>query len=185
MIRVSFAFFALLLATASSAATEAGWALVRDGGQAVLLRHARVSGAGEPTGFDIANCRTQRNLSEQGRSQARRIGALFAARAAPIERVLSSRACRALDTATLAFEDNKPEPFPALDPSDGDGEAAKARTAAVKAEIGRFTGTGNLLLVTDGENIQALTGVMPREGEALIVRLEGDAVHVLARIVFN
>ncbi len=185
MIRVAVAFFALLLAVVPAAATEAGWALVLDGGQVVLLRHARVSGAGEPTGFDIANCHTQRNLSEQGRSQARRIGALFAARAAPIDRVLSSRTCRALDTATLAFEDNKPEPFPALDPFNGAAEAAKTQTEAVKAEIGRFAGTGNLLLVTDGENIQALAGVMPREGEALIVRVEGETIHVLAHIVFN
>ena len=48
-----------------------------------------------------------------------------------------------------------------------------------------FSGSGNLVLVTHQENIVALTGVSPREGEAVIVRPEGDKLHVLGRIIFN
>ncbi|RUW17586.1 histidine phosphatase family protein, partial [Mesorhizobium sp. M4B.F.Ca.ET.013.02.1.1] len=88
----------LLLASATAHATDAGWALLRDGGHIVLLRHAMVTGAADPANFDIAKCPTQLNLSARGQQQASRIGALFAARAAPIERVLSSRYCRCLDT---------------------------------------------------------------------------------------
>ena len=95
----------ILLGATAAQATEAGWALLRDGGHVVLMRHAMISGTTDPANFDIEKCTTQRNLSERGKQQARKIGALFAARAAPLERVLSSRYCRCLETARIAFRD--------------------------------------------------------------------------------
>lgn len=184
MLRLAAALIFLVSATVAEA-TEAGWALLRDGGHVVLLRHAMVTGSGDPAGFDIDNCATQQKLSERGKQQARKIGALLAARAAPIDRVLSSRYCRALDTAVIAFEDNKVEKFEPLDLLSKDEAVAEKQNAAVRAEIGNFTGDGNLILVTHLENITALTGAGAREGEAVIVSLEGDALRVLARIIFN
>ncbi len=96
---------------------RSGWALLRNGGHVILMRHAMAPGTGDPSNFDLENCRTQRNLSDRGRQQARRIGALFSARAEPVEKVLSSRWCRALDTARLAFGDRLVEPFPPSTPS--------------------------------------------------------------------
>ena len=173
-----------LVAATAAEATEAGWALLRDGGHAVLLRHAAVTGSGDPAGFDIDVCSTQQKLSERGKQQARKIGALFAARAAPIDRVLSSRYCRALDTASLAFEDNKAEPFAPLDLLSKDPAEAAAQDAAVVKEIAGFSGDGNLVLVTHLENIVALTGALAREGEAVIVGVDGDRLRVLAGIIF-
>jgi phosphohistidine phosphatase SixA len=184
MLRLAAALFALLLLTPSQA-TEAGWALLRDGGHVVLLRHAMVTGAGDPAGFDIDKCATQQKLSERGKQQARKIGALFAARAAPIDRVLSSRFCRAFDTARIAFQDNKAEKFDALDLLSNDSAKVKAQNAAVLKEVGNFTGDGNLVLVTHLENIVAMTGVSAREGEAVIVGLDGERLRVLGRIIFN
>jgi phosphohistidine phosphatase SixA len=183
MFRVLFAFLIVFAATAAQA-TEAGWALLRDGGHIVLMRHAMIGGATESANFDIAKCATQRNLSERGKQQSRKIGALFAARAAPVERVLSSRYCRCLDTARIAFE-NEPELFEALDLLNTDETAKKAQNDAVMAEIRNFSGSDNLVMVTHAENIQALAGVSPREGEAVIVRPDGDKLHVLGRIIFN
>ena len=97
----------LLLFAAEARATEAGWALLRDGEHVVLLRHAMAPGAADPANFDIEKCSTQRNLSERGKQQARKIGALFAARAAPTERVLTSRYCRTRETARLAFGERR------------------------------------------------------------------------------
>ncbi len=102
MLRVIVAVLMLAFA-AEAGATEAGWALLRDGEHVVLLRHAMAPGAADPGNFDIEKCSTQRNLSERGKQQARKIGALFAARAAPTERVLASRYCRTKETARLAF----------------------------------------------------------------------------------
>src|SRR5690606_29222787 len=127
------AVLALLLVATPAMATEAGWALLREGGHVVLMRHAYSLGAADPPGFDIEKCDTQRNLSDRGRQQARRIGSLFAARAAPVERVLSSRLCRALDTGRIAFGERLVEPFPALDPAPaGETGPPEGREAALE-----------------------------------------------------
>lgn len=176
----------LLLTVGPARATEAGWALLREGGHVVLLRHAAVIGFDEPANFDIENCRTQRNLSERGKLQARRIGALFAARAAPIERVLSSRYCRCLETAGLAFGERNVEEFEPLDSyADDSEEALQERGKAVIEEVASYTGSGNFVLVTHLANIMSLTGQSAREGEAVIVRADGERLQILGRIVFN
>ena len=164
-------------------ATEAGWALLREGEHVVLLRHAMAPGATDPARFDITKCSTQRNLSERGRQQARRIGALFAARAAPTERVLTSRYCRSKETARLAF--GEAEEFAPLDPPAADEAEREAQLQGVVAEVANYSGSGNLVLVTHLETIQALTGQTAREGEAVIVGSEGEKLHVLGRIIFN
>lgn len=184
MLRIAAALLCLM-AVAPASATEAGWALLRDGGHVVLLRHAMSPGTSDSKGFAIADCATQRNLSERGKQQAKRMGALFATRAERTERVLSSRFCRCLETASLAFEYNKVEPFEPLDLLPADPAAAKAANDAVLAEIRDFSGPGNLVLVTHLENIRALTGRSPREGEAIIVDPDSESLKVIGRIVFN
>lgn len=174
-----------LLASLPAAATEAGWALLREGGQVVLLRHARAPGVSDPANFDIADCKTQRNLSEAGESQARRIGALFAARAAATERVLSSRYCRAFDTARIAFGETLVEAFPALDRLSRNELGKEKALAAVFSAAEAFSGTGNLIMVTHAENIMGSTGQGAREGEAVIVRAEGKTLRVIGRVAFN
>jgi len=182
MLRLALAFFLFAVPTLARA-TDAGWALLRDGGHVVLLRHAFVTGNTDPANFDIDNCATQLNLSERGKQQSSRIGALFTARAAPIGRVLSSRYCRCLDTARIAFE-TEPEPFAPLDLLKTDPEQKAAQLAAIMKEIRGYSGSDNLVLVTHLENIEALTGIAPREGEAVVVAPEGDALKVLGRVTF-
>ncbi len=182
LVRLILAVF-LLCVPSLAHATDAGWALLRQGGHVVLLRHAMTSGTVDPANFDIAKCNTQRNLSERGKQQARKIGALFGARSAPVEKVLSSRYCRCLDTARIAFE-AEPEPFEPLDPPSGE-EAANARQlSAIVDAVRGYSGSDNLVMVTHLENIKALTGVAPREGEAVIVGVEGDGLRALGRVTF-
>ncbi|MCV0397966.1 MAG: histidine phosphatase family protein [Rhizobiaceae bacterium] len=187
MIRIVLLICSLLIAL-PAAATEAGWALLRQGGHVVLISHAAAPGAGDPANFDIEDCRTQRNLSEQGRLQARKMGALLAARAAPVTRVLSSRYCRALDTARQAFDADIIEPWPALDSLANNEDAERERSAEVIGFVNSYTGSNNVVLVTHQDNITALTGVRPRDGEAVIVgpKPEGeDGLAVLGRIIFR
>jgi hypothetical protein len=182
MFRFALALFLLTLPSLAHA-TDAGWALLRDGGRVVLLRNAMTNGTTDPANFDIAKCSTQRNLSQRGKQQAGRIGALFGARSAPVERVLSSRYCRSLDTARIAFE-TEPEQFEPLDLLSTD-EAVRARQLEATVDEARnYSGSGNLVMVTHLENIKALTGVSPREGEAVIVGVEGDGMRALGRVTF-
>ncbi|MFA6155914.1 histidine phosphatase family protein [Mesorhizobium sp.] len=181
---IRFVLALLLLAIPAAAqATDAGWALLRDGGHVVLLRHAMVTGTTDPANFNIDSCPTQVNLSARGKQQASKIGALFAARAAPIERLLSSRYCRCLETARIAFE-TEPEPFAPLDLLKGDDTQKAEQIAAIMKEIRDYSGSDNLVMVTHLENIVALTGISPREGEAVVVEPQGDTLRVLGRVTF-
>ncbi len=185
MLRLASAVAVLFtLALSPANATEAGWALLRNGGQVVFLAHANAPGTGDPANFDIDNCRTQRNLSDRGRQQARGIGALFAARAEPVEEVYASRYCRTLDTARLAFGGDA-EPLAALDEPSADDDVNRAAQDAVIELIREYSGSGNLVLVTHPATVQEMVGVRPREGEAVIVAPEGDGIRQIGRIVFN
>src|SRR5262245_66414487 len=92
----------LLLAPTLGAADEALWDLLRAGGRIVLMRHATTTpGVGDPPGFRAGDCPTQRNLTDAGRDEARRVGAAFRARGIPIGRVLSSQWCRCVGPGRL------------------------------------------------------------------------------------
>jgi phosphohistidine phosphatase SixA len=77
---------------------------LRQGGYTILLRHAATQEfTPDPNLLDIDDCSTQRNLSEEGRRQAERIGRSFAKLGIPVGKVLSSPYCRCLETGRLAF----------------------------------------------------------------------------------
>src|SRR5688572_32265912 len=98
------AFIALLALPEAAPASEHAWALLKAGGQVVLLRHAITTpGVGDPPGMRLDDCKTQRNLTDDGRQHARRVGEAFRTRGIAVTRVLSSPWCRCLETAKLAF----------------------------------------------------------------------------------
>jgi len=106
-------------------------------------------------------------------------------RGAKTEQLLSSRYCRCLDTAGYAFDDRNPEIFAALDPLPADPAAAKAQQDEIVARVKSYSGSGNLIMITHKDVIQALTGVSAHEGEAVIVKADGDKLRVLGKILFN
>src|SRR4030066_1224172 len=69
-------------------ADEALGELLQAGGQVAVIRHAStVPGFGDSPGFRLDDCSTQRNLSEAGREESRRIGAAFRKRGVPVGRI--------------------------------------------------------------------------------------------------
>ena len=76
---------------------------LKKGGKLIFIRHAYAPGGGDPENFDINNCDTQRNLSEEGRNQAKKIGNFFKDSDVQIFKVFSSEWCRCKDTAKIAF----------------------------------------------------------------------------------
>lgn len=67
----------------------------------VVLRHAHAPGVGDPAGFRLDDCATQRNLDARGRRQAAALGAAWQASGFHPTRVMSSAWCRCQDTARL------------------------------------------------------------------------------------
>ena len=150
------------------------WQTLRTGrGYAVLLRHALAPGTGDPAGFRLGDCSTQRNLSLEGRRQAIAIGAQWRSKGLPVDRVLTSRWCRARDTARLLAV-GKVRAYPALDSSFTVSDAtASRRTAKVRSLIDRHRGKrGVLVLVGHQVNITDLTGVAPPSGGAVVVKAD-------------
>ncbi|MGH2688505.1 MAG: histidine phosphatase family protein [Actinomycetota bacterium] len=169
----------LLFLPAAAAGNEALWALLKGGGQVVVMRHASTDpGVGDPPGFRLEDCATQRNLSPKGREEARRVGAAFRARGIPVGRVLSSRWCRCLETARLAF--GAAEPWPPLNSFFDDRRREPEQTRSVRALAGERPGTGNVVLVTHQVNISALTGVFPAPGEIVVLTPQGSGMFRVA-----
>ena len=160
-------------------ADEGLWRRLAAGGQVVLLRHATTTpGVGDPTGFRLDDCVTQRNLTDAGREESRRIGAAFKARAIPVDRVLSSRWCRCLETARLAF--GSAEPWEALSSLFADRTRQAEQTRAFQALAGEKRAGGNTILVTHGANIVAFVGVSPAMGEMVIVTPQSNGTFTVA-----
>lgn len=169
------------------AETDALWSALQAGGLAILLRHAQTEpGTGDPPGFRIGDCSTQRNLSVEGRRQAARIGAALAARRVRVDRVLSSQWCRCLDTARLAFPGATVELYPALNSFFEDRSAELRQTRDVLASIASIRAPGNVAFVTHHVNILALTGEAVGSGEAVLVRpARGSAPLVVGRVALG
>ena len=145
------------------------WAALEAGGHVVLMRHAIAPGGGDPPGFRLEDCSTQRNLSDEGRAQARSTGEAFRSRGAPVDRVLTSQWCRCRETAEM-LQLAPVEEYPVLNSFFSDRSTADSQTEALRRFIGDLKLRGNVLLVTHQVNITALTGVFPASGEMVILR---------------
>lgn len=154
-------------------------ALMRRGNHIILMRHAAtVPGVGDPDGFVLTQCASQRNLSDQGRADAVRIGQAFVRLGIPVADVLSSRWCRCLDTARLAFGRVTPAPMlNSMFRDSADGSARKQREVA--SWLRGHHDAGNVVMVTHDVNIQALAGQVVRQGEMVLATSEQGALRVV------
>ena len=169
-------------ASAPAADEEQLFEALRTGRAAALLRHALAPGTGDPAGFRLDDCATQRNLSAAGRDQARAIGERLRGQGIAQAQVYSSQWCRCLETARL-LELGAVKELPALNSFFGDRASAGAQTAALKDFLNSGTGAAPVVLVTHQVNIAALTGQGARSGEIVVVALPfEDEGSVLGRI---
>ncbi len=150
-------------------------------GTMVLFRHANAPGGGDPPGFKLNDCSTQRNLDEAGRAQARLIGQTFRARGIKVSAVRSSQWCRARETADLAFPGQRQDEA-VFNSFFANREAEPAQTAAAQRLLSRWKGPGVMVVVTHQVNISALTGVAPMSGEGIVVKPGAEGLQVLGRI---
>ena len=162
------------------------WQQLRRGGNVILIRHAStMPGLGDPQGFRLDDCATQRNLSDAGREEARRVGERLRAERVPIGSVYTSPWCRCRETAAIAF--GKGEDWAPLssvfDMPDKDAEF----TERVKKRIGTYSSRamkGNVVMVTHNVNIASLTKLSVAPGEMVVVRPDGCCgLRVVGRLL--
>jgi broad specificity phosphatase PhoE len=162
-----------------AAADDTLWALLQRGGQVVLIRHGLTDpGVGDPPGFSLADCKTQRNLSAVGRDEAARVGRAFKAREIPVARVLSSPWCRCVETAKIAFGSSQTEE--ALSNLFDRSQNRERQQAAFRKLVANAPKQGNLILVTHGSTTLAFTGVSPATAELVIVTPGPDREYRVA-----
>jgi phosphohistidine phosphatase SixA len=172
---------ATLLAAAAAQADEALWRQLKQGGHVLLIRHAATEpGTGDPAGFKLGDCATQRNLSEAGREEARRLGRLIKFRAVSVEEVRASQWCRTQETARLAF--GEAQPWDVLNSLYADPKGEARLVQEVTALAASLKPPRNLALVTHNFNIRALTGVSPAPAEIVVVKSAGGKLELVGRI---
>lgn len=152
---------------------------LRAGACVVVVRHAQtLPGTGDPEGFRVDLCSTQRNLSLEGRAQASAMGQWFKARKLRPRAVFSSAWCRCRDTADLAF--GRHVMWSQLNSFFGQPGAEAEQTAALKAALPRVPAGQFDVWVSHQVNLRALTGESPAMGEVLVV--DGQGKMVLRRL---
>ena len=147
---------------------------LRAGACALLLRHAQTTrGSGDPAEFRLDRCSSQRNLSEQGRQQARDIGRWFQAWGLQPRAVRCSAWCRCIDTAELAFGQH--QVWTALNSFFGaaDAQTQSEQTARLRAAPGSLPAGQFEVWVAHQVNVTALTGESPAMGEGLLMGADG------------
>ena len=161
---------------------EALWSALRSGDHLVLMRHALAPGTGDPAGFTLGDCDTQRTLSEQGREQARRIGDRFRANGILVAGVYASQWCRSFETAELLAL-GPVQALPSLNSffqayDRGDSQTRALRNWIAKQALGR-----PLVLVTHQVNITSLADVYPASGEMVVLHhAESGALSVVGTL---
>ena len=141
---------------------------LEEGGKLIFIRHAYAPGSGDPSNFNLDDCLTQRNLSEDGKKQAQNIGKFFIANKIKIQKVLSSEWCRCKETAKIAFKNFSTNNF--LN-SFYSSKYAKNKDKQVKDlndYINKFKSDKNLILITHYVLISEVLNYGPSSGEIVV-----------------
>jgi phosphohistidine phosphatase SixA len=152
-------------------ADDAVAARLREPGAVLLIRHALAPGIGDPDGFRLDDCATQRNLNDEGRRQARAIGDWLRGRGIAQARVYSSQWCRCLETATL-LDLGPVTKLPALNSFFERRQDREPILAALREFLATQPRDGSLLvLVTHQVTISALSDTFADSGTGVLMAL--------------
>lgn len=179
---VATLMFSLLMSLPVTADNDEAWAALREGRAILMLRHALAPGTGDPAGFNVNDCRTQRNLNEAGRDQARSWQPFLQERGITRARVFSSQWCRCLDTGR-EMGLGQVTAWPALNSffrNRGDGPTQTRQTIDL---VNQLESGAPVVLVSHQVNVTALTGVFPASNEGVILALPlSENPTVLAKV---
>jgi phosphohistidine phosphatase SixA len=161
---------AVVMATpglAGDSSSEA-WAALAKGGLVAVIRHGNAppGHGGDPPGFRFDDCRTQRNLDDVGREQARALGEAFRKHGVRVDRIVSSPICRCMETGQLMAV-GPVETSWALLPDMG---SSAIRVVQLEEMVSSWRGPGTLVLVTHGIAVGRLTGFSLEQAETLVLQ---------------
>jgi phosphohistidine phosphatase SixA len=176
----------LLLPAGGAAADDRLAERLTSGGHVLMIRHAYAPGSGDPSNFQIGDCSTQRNLNDEGRAQARRIGVWLRERGIESARVYSSQWCRCIETAENIDLGPVVE-LPALNSFFERPRDREPNLAALREFLSKQPPDGVLMvLVTHHVTIAGIAGSGVSSGEGVVLRLsENGGYEVLGNLGFG
>ena len=141
---------------------------LEDGGKLIFIRHAYAPGSGDPNNFNLNDCFTQRNLSDDGRNQAKNIGEFFKKNKIKIDKVLSSEWCRCKETAKIAFKNFSTISFLNSFYSSKYAKNKDKQVKALNEYVKKFKSNKNLILITHYVLISEVLNYGPSSGEIVV-----------------
>jgi phosphohistidine phosphatase SixA len=151
----------------------------------LLMRHATAPGTGDPANYTMSDCKSQRNLSAEGRSQAKTIGNWLRKQGVNQADVHSSAWCRCKDTADLlAYGGYKVEP--SLASFFDEMHKAKERTQQLQrfiAEKMKVKGDTSLILVTHHVNIFEFMGENIASGDMVLAKVDSTGKMISYKLI--
>jgi broad specificity phosphatase PhoE len=160
------------------------WRLAAEGNNLIFVRHTRTTpGIGDPEGYRLDDCSTQRQLSDLGRREARQMGEHFQRSGIQLDRILSSAWCRCTETANLAFGHH--EVWEPINSIFFNRDRGPAQTRAILAAAAEQPAGENWILSTHRSNILLATGQNTAMGDVLLTRYDPkqpDQLRVLAKL---
>ena len=141
---------------------------MKEGGKLIFIRHAYAPGGGDPNNFNLNDCSTQRNLSNEGKNQAKNIGEFFRKNKIKIKKVISSEWCRCKDTSSLAFGSFETKNFLNSFYSSKFAKNKNSQMLDLRKYIKNFKSKKNLVLVTHYVVISEALNYAPSSGEIVI-----------------
>ena len=141
---------------------------LKAGGNLIFIRHAYAPGGGDPENFNIYDCSTQRNLSESGRIQSKKIGNFFKENKIKIKNVYSSEWCRCKETAFLAFKSFKTKSFLNSFFSSKFAHKKKSQIKDFQKFLNNWDKKNNLIFITHYVVISEILNYPPSSGEIVV-----------------
>ena len=160
-------------------------AALQQGNNVIYLRHSATdSSTIDKNRTDLTQWTQQRNLSNQGREQARIIGRVIKALNIPIADVVSSPYCRCIETAQLAVGRTRTSADLAFAFAVPKPQAKRYGAALLKMLQKQPAAGQNNLVVAHSSNLKEANGMWPKpEGVTMIFRPSADgSIALIGRV---
>lgn len=147
------------------------------------MRHADAPGIGDPPGYRLGDCSTQRNLGNDGRQQAKAMGRWLSNQGIREARVFSSPWCRCIDTATL-LNKGPVTTERTLGSFFNEMSESSKQTKELETFVQQQLLKPNklpIILVTHQVNAYAYTGMSVGVGQMLVVKVNAQGKAVSSR----
>ena len=172
----------VLLWTSTSSSNEILISSLKDNDKLIFIRHSYAPGNGDPDGFSLKDCSSQRNLNDFGIEYSKKIYKFFSINNIPIDQILSSEWCRCRETAEHAF--GKYKTFKSLN-SFYDKKFAKNKDKQIKElreYMTNWNGDKNIVFITHFIVILELLDVSTSSGEIIIV---DNSFKIIGNIILD